>query len=75
MTMTEATARTHEYEFWHSDWELERLRRQAELVAPITLQFYRDAGIAKGMRVLDVGCGAGWDPLESTCRHASLSIL
>jgi ubiquinone/menaquinone biosynthesis C-methylase UbiE len=28
-------------------------------VAPITLQFYRDAGIAKGMRVLDVGSGAG----------------
>jgi hypothetical protein len=20
-------------------------------------------------------CGARWDPLESTCRHASLSIL
>ena len=59
MTITEATAQTHEYEFGHSDWELERLRRQAELVAPITLQFYRDAGIAKGMRVLDVGCGAG----------------
>ena len=36
--------------------------------------------------ILDTGCGTGenalffaakgqWDPLESTCRHASLSIL
>ena len=59
MTSAGTNARTHEYELGHSDWELERLRRQAELVDPFTLQFYRDAGISKGMRVLDVGCGAG----------------
>src|SRR3984957_161831 len=59
MTSAGTTARTHEYELGHSAWELERLRRQAELVDPFTLQFYRDAGISKGMRVLDVGCGAG----------------
>ena len=33
-------ARTHEYELGHTDWELERLRRQAELVDPFTRQFY-----------------------------------
>jgi SAM-dependent methyltransferase len=59
MTSAGTSARTHEYELGHSAWELERLRRQAELVDPFTLQFYRDAGISKGMRVLDVGCGAG----------------
>jgi SAM-dependent methyltransferase len=59
MTSAGANARTHEYELGHSAWELERLRRQAELVDPFTLQFYRDAGISKGMRVLDVECGAG----------------
>lgn len=59
MTSAGTNARTHEYELGHSAWELERLRRQAELVDPFTLQFYRDAGISKGMRVLDVGCGAG----------------
>jgi tRNA A58 N-methylase Trm61 len=43
----------------HSDRELERLRRQAQLIDPITLQFLTEAGIANGMRVLDVGSGAG----------------
>jgi SAM-dependent methyltransferase len=59
MTSAEGIPPTHEYELGHSDWELERLRRQAKLVDPFTLQFYRDAGITKGMKVLDVGCGAG----------------
>ena len=39
--------------------ELERLRRQAQLVNPITRQFLIEAGIAPGMRVLDIGSGAG----------------
>ena len=34
---------------------------------------------ARGMAVavgdIDGGAAASWDPLESTCRHASLSIL
>ena len=47
MTSAGTNARTHEYELGHSAWELERLRRQAELVDPFTLQFYRDAGIRK----------------------------
>jgi SAM-dependent methyltransferase len=47
------------YVLGHSDRELERLRRQAQLIDPITLQFLTEAGIANGMRVLDVGSGAG----------------
>jgi SAM-dependent methyltransferase len=47
------------YVLGHSDRELERLRRQAQLIDPITLQFLTEAGIGNGMRVLDVGSGGG----------------
>jgi ubiquinone/menaquinone biosynthesis C-methylase UbiE len=47
------------YVLGHSDRELERLRRQAQLIDPITRQFLIEAGIGSGMRVLDVGSGAG----------------
>lgn len=47
------------YALGHSDRELDRLGAQARLVDPITRQFFREAGIANGMRVLDVGSGAG----------------
>jgi ubiquinone/menaquinone biosynthesis C-methylase UbiE len=47
------------YVLGHSDRELERLRLQAKLVDPITRQFLVEAGISPGMRVLDIGCGAG----------------
>ncbi len=53
------TARAYEYELGHSDRELKRLRLQAELIDPFTRQYYRDAGIEQGMRVLDVGSGGG----------------
>lgn len=47
------------YVFGHSERELERLARQAALVEPITRAFLVEAGIAPGMRVLDVGSGIG----------------
>ena len=47
------------YVLGHSDRELERLRRQANLVDPITRQFMIEAGIASGMHVLGIGSGAG----------------
>lgn len=47
------------YALGHSDRELRRLSVQARLVDPITRRFFVEAGIAPGMRVLDVGSGVG----------------
>ena len=51
--------RDADYVLGHSPQELERLSTQARLYEPFTMQFFRDAGIKAGMRVLDVGCGSG----------------
>jgi ubiquinone/menaquinone biosynthesis C-methylase UbiE len=48
-----------EYPFDQSDRELERLRRQGQLLEPFTRQLLLEAGLTKGMTVLDVGSGAG----------------
>ncbi len=47
------------YILGHSERELERLNKQARFIDPITRRFLRAAGIVPGMRVLDVGSGAG----------------
>ena len=47
------------YVLGHSEHELERLANQARLIDPITRRFFAEAGIRRGMRVLDVGSGAG----------------
>jgi len=43
----------------HDPREIERLIRQARMVEPITRRFFVEAGIAPGMRVLDIGSGVG----------------
>jgi protein-L-isoaspartate O-methyltransferase len=47
------------YVLGHSDQELQRLRRQALLIEPATRRFLGEGGVGAGMRVLDVGSGAG----------------
>jgi ubiquinone/menaquinone biosynthesis C-methylase UbiE len=47
------------YILGHSEREIARLRAQAAQVDPITRRFLCEAGIVSGMRVLDVGSGAG----------------
>jgi SAM-dependent methyltransferase len=47
------------YMLGHSDKELARLGEQARIMGPITRRFFLEAGLAPGMRVLDVGSGAG----------------
>lgn len=49
----------HEYALGSTDTEHERLIRQATFLAPLTERFFRDAGIASGQRVLDLGSGVG----------------
>ena len=47
------------YILGHSDAEIARLQTQAMILRPITERLLRSAGIRQGMRVLDVGSGAG----------------
>ena len=47
------------YVLGHSDEELRRLESQARSINPMTRRFLLEAGVTPGMRVLDVGCGAG----------------
>lgn len=54
-----SVTRSHDYELGHSERELKRLGTQARLVEPMTRQFLESAGLETGMRVLDVGSGAG----------------
>ena len=56
---SEGKTRAYEYELGHSDREIKRLRTQAKLVDPMTRQFFKSAGLEAGMRVLDIGSGAG----------------
>ena len=55
------TARNHtsDYLLGNTDAEHERLIRQALRLAPVTEQFFREAGIGPGQRVLDIGSGVG----------------
>jgi SAM-dependent methyltransferase len=54
-----AAARTIGYPLGTTDRERRRLVSQAELLRPITLDTFRAARLGPGMRVLDVGSGAG----------------
>ena len=39
--------------------ELQRLIRQSQIISPVTERLLRETAVKQGMRVLDVGCGAG----------------
>jgi SAM-dependent methyltransferase len=54
-----ARAEHSNYALGHSEQELERLSRQGQAFLPFTRQLFQQAGISPGMRVLDVGSGAG----------------
>jgi SAM-dependent methyltransferase len=53
------TAPSRSYVLGHADQELERLVRQSAYFEELTAALLRQAGLEPGMRVLDVGCGAG----------------
>ena len=52
-------AKKIDYVLGHSEREIWRLRNQAIILRPITKRLLRNSAICEGMRVLDVGCGAG----------------
>ena len=47
------------YALGHSSAEIQRLKNQGAMLRPITERLLRSAGMDAGMRVLDLGCGAG----------------
>ena len=47
------------YSFGHDSEAIRRLLVQGELLNPLTRRLFEDAGISRGMTVLDVGCGPG----------------
>jgi ubiquinone/menaquinone biosynthesis C-methylase UbiE len=49
----------HAYPLGHEARELDRLTLQARLFEPLTRRLFGAAGLATGMRVLDVGSGVG----------------
>jgi len=47
------------YVLGHSAFELARLARQERLIGRMTREYFREAGVTQGMRVLDIGSGTG----------------
>jgi ubiquinone/menaquinone biosynthesis C-methylase UbiE len=56
--MTATNPAAH-YALGSTDAEHQRLIRQAALLVPLTERLFREAGIAAGQRVLDIGSGVG----------------
>jgi len=52
-------ATSREYSMGHDAAEIRRLEAQGRLLAPMTRDLLRHAGVTTRMRVLDVGCGGG----------------
>lgn len=52
-------SRATRYALGHGEDELARLQRQHRFIEPSTRRFFLEAGLGPGMRVLDVGSGAG----------------
>src|SRR5690348_2079998 len=57
--MASSPQSTSDYVFGQSEQEQKRLMQQAAILRRWTEPFFREAGIAPGMRVLDLGCGMG----------------
>jgi 2-polyprenyl-3-methyl-5-hydroxy-6-metoxy-1,4-benzoquinol methylase len=53
------TVKKLDYVLGHSQREIQRLISQAAMLGPVTERLLRNVKIAPGMRVLDLGCGAG----------------
>lgn len=59
MSITDSKPVTHHYALGHSEQEVRRLQKQSQALEAFTRRCLQDAGIRPGMKVLDVGSGAG----------------
>lgn len=57
--MPESGTRTPEYVLGYSNSERERLIAQSDFIGDLTADVFRRSGLDTGMRVLDIGSGAG----------------
>ncbi len=57
--MSETQAATGMYALGQAPREMQPLQVQSQLLKAFTRRLFEDAGITVGMKVLDVGCGAG----------------
>ena len=57
--MSENNSSTQAYVFGHSVGEAQSIQQLAQILAPVTRQFLEQAGLCAGMKVLEVGSGAG----------------
>ena len=51
---------TKDYALGHAEDELVRLGTQADVIDPMFRRTLAEAGIGRGMRILDIGCGPGY---------------
>jgi SAM-dependent methyltransferase len=57
--MSESNDSTQTYVFGRSVGEAQSIQQLAQILAPVTRQFLEQAGLCAGMKVLEVGSGAG----------------
>jgi SAM-dependent methyltransferase len=57
--MSESNDTTQAYVFGHTVGEAQSIQQLAQILAPVTRQFLEQAGLCTGMKVLEVGSGAG----------------
>ena len=58
-TIEMSTGNSANYALGHSPTEIRRLGIQAAILRPITMRLLQGLGVCPGMRILDLGCGAG----------------
>lgn len=69
-----SVAFTPGYALGHSQRELKRLSTQAALFEPFTRRMFEQAGLTRGMRVLDVDSGNGDVAFLAEVRHGIVSF-